>query len=106
MSDQARVTAHMSALIWFSISSDEVFHALKCGHYEDLRNRMGMDVDERAFWDLSNLLNEKAQFELGIRVVRDLWRLRCSPPPCSMDVRSYSDLFRGIVESLGFPESK
>jgi hypothetical protein len=100
------VAAHKSALIWFAISSAEVFEALKCGRYESLKEHLDMDIEPQAFWDLSNLLNDKAHFELGIRVVRDLWSLRCSPPPCRFGISGYNELLAEIERHLSLPESK
>jgi len=98
--NQETKTAQRCALIWFSISSDEVFEALTSANMEPMGG-LGLRIDQEAFRDVSNLLREKREFRQGIEAARTLWRLQCSPPPCAFAKSSYESLLCNLEEGFG-----
>jgi len=97
---QETKTAQRCALVWFSISSDEVFEALTTASMAPMGG-LGLSIDQEAFQDVSNLLREKREFREGIEATRKLWRLQCSPPPCAFAKSCYESLLGQLEEGFG-----
>ncbi len=97
---QATKAAQRCALIWFSISSAEVFEALMMGDMEPI-GRLGLRIDPEAFRDICNLLKEKPELKQGIETTRKLWLIQCSPPPCRFSTAGYQSVLRQLEEGIG-----
>ncbi len=97
---QATKAAQRCALVWFSISSEEVFQALMTGNMDPM-SRLGLKIDPEAFHDLSTLLKEKPELKQGIQSTRTLWLIQCSPPPCRFATSSYESVLRQLEEGIG-----
>ncbi|MFB3903464.1 MAG: hypothetical protein ACE15E_08430 [Acidobacteriota bacterium] len=87
------------ALIWFAISSQPVFDALKTGRFGELR-RLGVKVDEQAFRDIYSLVSEKPQYLDALQTVHEMWMIQCSPPPCSIADSTYESVMRELQNGL------
>lgn len=97
---QQTKAAQRCALIWFAISSEEVFQALTTGDREPMR-RLGLKIDDEPFRDISKLLEEKPEFKQCLQKVRTLWLIQCSPPPCRFKTSSYEYVLQQLEEGIG-----
>jgi len=96
---QQTKAAQRCALIWFAISSEEVFQALTTSDREPMR-RLGLKIDDEPFRDISKLLEEKPEFKRCLQTVR-LLAHPVQPPPCRFATSSYESVLQKLEEGIG-----
>lgn len=97
-------TAERCALIWFSISSEQVYEALVNNDFDRMRT-LGLEIGPEAFRDVCAVL-AKPQFKQCLQATRSLWLMWCSPPPCILASEAYESILRELKKTLGQKHEK
>lgn len=103
--DAGKKNAHRCALVWFAISSPEIFGALTRGEYEGIEH-LRLGIDRTAFKDISVLIRSKEIYLNNMIGVAELFSFLCSPRPCKFEDLDYPPLLWQIEKCFKPKKSK